>query len=291
MNKVEHVLSVQNQAGESPHWNADKKALYWADIVDPHLYKYTPENGELVTFPIDIPVTGFGLRQSGGMVLASKTGLYLADAGLSHLSLVIDPENDKADVRFNDGLVDPQGRFWAGTLNEVDFKASDGSLYRFTPDGTLAVMDTRLKGPNGMGWSPDHQTMYLVDCFAQLIYSYDFDPELGQVNNRRIFAEVPVENGMPDGLTVDNEGFVWNAHWGGWRVTRYDPDGKIEREVKLPVQNVTSCTFGGDDLGDLYITTAWFLLNEEERKAQPFAGDIFRARPGVRGMPDSKFAG
>jgi sugar lactone lactonase YvrE len=240
---------------------------------------------------MDIPVTGLGLRQSGGMVLASKTGLYLSDPGLSHLDFIDDPEREKPEVRFNDGLVDPQGRYWAGTLNEVDFNAADGSLYRLDPDRTLTTMDSRLKGPNGMGWSPDHQTMYLVDCFAQVIYLYDFDPASGLIDNRRIFTEVPAENGMPDGLTVDSEGFVWNAHWGGWRVTRYDPDGKIEREIKLPVQNVTSCIFGGDDLSDLYITTAWFLLSEEDRKAQPFAGDIFRVRLGVVGISDPKYAG
>ena len=291
MSNIEHFLSVQNEAGESPHWNAEKQALYWADIVDPHIYKYTTEDNQLQIFPVDIPVTGLGLRKSGGLILASKSGIYLADPNLSEMSLLIDPENEKPDVRFNDGLVDPQGRYWAGTLNEVDFSASDGSLYRLDSNRTLTVMDTGLKGPNGIGWSPDHQTMYVVDSFAQLIYAYDFEPESGRIANRRTFIEVPVENGMPDGLTVDSEGFIWNAHWGGWRVTRYDPHGKIEREIKLPVQNVTSCIFGGDDLSDLYITTAWFLLSEEDRKAQPFAGDIFRVRLGVLGISDPKYAG
>ncbi|NQS92106.1 MAG: SMP-30/gluconolactonase/LRE family protein [Chloroflexi bacterium] len=291
MSEIEHLLSVQNQAGESPHWNAEKKELFWADIVDPHVYKYTTKDKQLQKFPLDIPVTGLGLRESGGLILASKSGLFLADPNLSQLSFLIDPEKNKPGVRFNDGLVDPQGRYWAGSLNEVDFSAADGSLYCLTPGGELSTMDSMLKGPNGMGWSPDHKTMYLVDCFAQLIYSYDFDPEEGQISNRRIFAEIPAVNGMPDGLTVDSDGFIWNAHWGGWRVTRYDPDGKIEREIKLPVQNVTSCIFGGEDLGELYITTAWFLLSEDERKEQPFAGDVFRVRPGVTGLPDPKFAG
>jgi len=285
MSEIEHLLSIQNEAGESPHWHVEKKALYWADIVDPHIYKFFPDTDQLQEFALNLPVTGLGLRQDGGLILATKSGLYLADPKLSQLSLLIDPEKDKPNVRFNDGLVDSQGRFWAGTLNEVDFSADDGSLYCYSPDGTLSTMDSKLKGPNGMGWSPDHKTMYLVDCFAQRIYSYEYD------SDRQIFAEIPAENGMPDGLTVDAEGFIWNAHWGGWRVTRYDPDGKIEREVKLPVQNVTSCIFGGEDLGDLFITTAWYLLNEKERKQQPLAGDIFRIRPGVTGLPDPKFRG
>jgi sugar lactone lactonase YvrE len=153
------------------------------------------------------------------------------------------------------------------------------------------MMDTNLSGSNGIGWSPDNTVMYLADTFAQVIYAYDFDAESGGIDNRRVFAEIPPDAGMPDGITVDSEGFIWNGHWGGWRITRYDPDGKIEREVRFPVANVTSCIFGGENLDELYITTAWYLLSEEERKQQPFAGDLFRLCPGVKGLPDPEFAG
>jgi sugar lactone lactonase YvrE len=291
MSALEHFLSVQNEAGESPHWHADSKTLYWADIIDPHICKFSIEEKHLQIIPVEIPVTGLGLRKSGGLILASKSGLYLTDERLSNFTLLMDPEQGKNDVRFNDGLVDPQGRYWAGTLNEVDITANDGSLYCLSQDGTLSMLDTNLKGPNGIGWSPDHKIMYLVDSFAQCIYAYDFDVKQGKISNRRIFAEVPSEDGMPDGLTVDSEGYIWNAHWGGWRVTRYDPEGKIESAIKLPVKNVTSCIFGGNDLGDLFITTARYLLNEDELKEQPQAGDVFRVRPGVKGLPDPVFAG
>ena len=291
MSEVEHILDVQSEAGESPHWNAEEQALYWADIVDPHLYRYDPATAKLDTIKTEIPVTGFGLRKSGGLVLASKTGLYLLDSTLKEARFITDPEADKPNVRFNDGLVDRKGRYWAGTFNDADFTASDGSLYRLDPDNVISTMDTDLKAPNGIGWSPDDRIMYLADTFGSVIYAYDFDSVSGEISNRRVFAEVPPEAGMPDGITVDSEGFVWNGTWGGWRLTRYDPLGKIEREVHLPVQNVTSCIFGGDDLGDMYITTAWFLLNDEERQAQPLAGDLFRIRPGVSGLPDPKFAG
>lgn len=291
MSEIEHILPVQNEAGESPHWNTKEQALYWADIVDPHLYRYFPATGKLETIDINIPVTGFGLRKSGGLVLASKTGLYMLDSSLKEAQFIIDPESDKLNVRFNDGLVDRKGRYWAGTLNEVDFTVPDGALYRFDPDGTLHTMDTGLKGSNGMGWSPDDRIMYLADSFEQVIYTFDFDLTSGIISNRRVFAEVPPEAGMPDGITVDSEGFVWNAHWGGWRLTRYDPSGKIEREIKMPVKNVTSCIFGGADLSELYITTAWYLLSEQERSNQPYAGDLFRLLPGVKGLPDPIFIG
>lgn len=291
MSEIEHVLAVQNEAGESPHWDIAQQVLYWADIVDPHLYRYHPASGELQRVRCSVPVTGLGLRASGGLVVASKTGLYLFNRAMQRHRFLGDPEAGRPNVRFNDGLVDPRGRYWAGTLNETDTEVPDGVLYRLDPDGRLSTMDAGLRWPNGIGWSPDARTMYLVDSAARVIYAYDFDPGRGSISRRRVFAEVPKEAGMPDGLTVDSEGFVWIGHWSGWTVTRYDPFGAIEREYRLPCANVTSCIFGGPQLDDLYITTAWFLLSAEQRREQPLAGDLFRIRPGVKGLPDPKFAG
>jgi sugar lactone lactonase YvrE len=291
MSEAEHLLVVQNEAGESPHWDADKQVLYWADIVDPHLYRFEPTTGELETFKIDIHVTGIGLRKAGGVVMASKSGLHLWDGQLKEHRFIVDPEADKPDIRFNDGLVGPLGSYWAGTLNEADFSQPVGSLYRLSPDCTLHMMDTGFNLPNGIGWSSDYKTMYLVDSLAQVIYAYEFDCAAGTIANRRIFAQIPEESGMPDGLTVDSEGYVWTGHWGGWHIARYDPDGNLERKIWLPVANVTSLIFGGADLDELYITTAWYLLDDKARKEQPLAGDLFRVRPGVRGLRESKFGG
>lgn len=291
MIEIEHIAAVQNEAGESPHWDADEGALYWADIVDPHLFRYCPSTGQLDVHPIDVPVTGFGRRASGGFVMVARDGLHLWEADKQTHTLLVDPEANRPNVRFNDGLADRQGRYWAGTLNEKDLDATDGVLYRLDPDGALHTMETSLRWPNGIGWSPDDQTMYVVDSAAQAIYAYAFDSADGTLVDRRIFAEVPKESGMPDGLTVDSEGGVWLGHWGGWTLTRYDPAGRIEREVRLPVQNVTSCIFGGANLDELYITTAWYLLSATERSKQPLAGDLFRLHPEVKGLPDPKFAG
>jgi sugar lactone lactonase YvrE len=291
MAEIEHVLAVQCEAGESPRWDAEGQLLYWADIVDPHLYCFNPQTRELNTYPCSVPVTGIGLRKAGGLILASKTGLYLLDASFQTYTFLVDPEAHKPNVRFNDGMVDRQGRYWAGTLNETDFSKPDGSLYRLDPDGTLHTVDTSLNVPNGMGWSPDDKTMYLVDSGAQVIYSYDFDASAGTIANRRVFAQVPSQDGMPDGLTVDSVGGVWIGHWGGGHLKRYDPEGKLERKIQLPVQNVTTCMFGGPDLDELYICTAWFLLNQDERRAQPGAGDLFRVKTGFRGVVEPKFLG
>jgi sugar lactone lactonase YvrE len=144
---------------------------------------------------------------------------------------------------------------------------------------------------NGLGWSPDNKTMYVTAQFAYELLAFDFDLASGEIANRRSFARVPEADGLPDGLTVDAEGFVWSAQWGGWRITRYDPDGKIERVVKLPVPNPTSCVFGGPDLTDLYVTTAWLGLSNDERRATPDSGDLFVVHTDLRGLPEPKFAG
>jgi len=291
MAEPEHVLAVQCQAGESPRWDLPGGCLYWADIVDPHLYRYSPSTGELKTYPCPVPVTGIGLRHGGGLVLASKTGLHLLAGDFQTCAFVANPEAGKPNVRFNDGMVDRQGRYWAATLNETDFSRPEGSLYRLDPDGLLHTLDTHLNAPNGMGWSPDDKTMYLADSHAQVIYAYDFDAALGGVSNRRVFARVPPEDGMPDGLTVDAEGGVWLGHWGGGHLKRFDPAGRLERKVPLPVSHVTACAFGGPDLETLYITTAWFLLDPAQRQAQPGAGDLYQVRPGVRGLAEPRFLG
>ena len=163
------------------------------------------------------------------------------------------------------------------------------SLYRLDSDGSLHTMEGGLTIANGMGWSPDGKTMYLTDTRRHLIYAYDFDGATGSISNRRNFVQVPVDDGFPDGLTVDSKGFVWSARWAGSCIVRYDPDGKLERKVELPASHVTCCAFGGPDLTDLYITTAWNEMSDEEHAREPLAGDLFRLRTGIKGVAQPKF--
>ena len=144
---------------------------------------------------------------------------------------------------------------------------------------------------NGIGWSPDNKTMYVTAQFAYELLAFDFDLDSGEIANRRSFAKVPEVDGLPDGLTVDAEGCVWSAQWGGWRVTRYDPEGKIQRVIKLPVPNPTSCVFGGPDFKDLYVTTAWLGLSDEERRSAPGSGDLYVVHTDIQGLPEPMFAG
>ena len=288
---IEHVLPVQDIAGETPIWIPQEQALYWIDLGDQRIHRYDPANGETREWKLDVPITALARRSKGQWLLATKTGLYFWDQQENTTEFIVDPEAGNPDVRFNDGSTDPRGRFLIGTLNDRDFNAPDGSLYRLDPDLSIHTLDTGYAVANGIGFSPDGGTVYVTDMFNSRILAYDFDAEAGTVSGRRSFATVPEEAGWPDGLIVDDDGFVWSAHWNGWRVTRYDPDGKIEREVKLPVANVTCMAFGGKDLNVLYITTARFMLSDEERAAQPQAGDLFRIETEIRGRLELEFLG
>ena len=291
MSEVEHLLPMQNEVGETPIWVPEEQALYWADILNDRVYRYEPAGGDLRTYDVDIPLTALGRRASGGWIAASKTGLYFWDQEANATSFISDPEAGTPDVRFNDGAVDSQGRFLVGSLNEKEFTAPVGSLFALEPGGSVRKLDTGYAVANGIAQSPDGATLYVTDMFHGAIVAYDYDPVAGTVANKRTFVQVPEEDGWPDGLIVDAEGFIWSAHWAGWRITRYDPTGRAEREVRFPVANPTCFAFGGENLDELYVTTAWFMMSEEERQQQPQAGDLFLVRPGVQGRVEPAFGG
>ncbi len=291
MDQVEHVLHVENQLGEGPIWSQTEQALYWVDILERKIHRFYPATGKSDVFSVPLPVTLLAFRAAGGFVIATAQRLAFWSPQSQKFDFVVNFEIDKPGIRFNDGAVDPQGRLWVGTMNEKDNNAPDGILYRLDPNLAVQPMATGFTVSNGTGWSPDHKTMYFTDTMRQVILAYDYDPATGTIENGRPFVYIPKAEGLPDGLTVDSEGFVWSAHWGGWRVTRYDPTGQVERVIKMPVPNATSCAFGGDNLDELYITTAWSGLSEQERQDQPFAGDLFRLKVEVKGIAESEFAG
>jgi sugar lactone lactonase YvrE len=292
MADIERVVSVENEVGESPRWDAEEQALYWLDIWDsPSVFRYRPATQEFTQWAPGLPVTGQARRRSGGFVFATRTGLYCWDERTGESQFIEDPEQNNRPVRFNDGSADRQGRFWAGSTYADDQFRPEGSLYRMGSDRAVHKVTGGLACSNGLGWSPDNRTMYVTAQFAYELLAFDFDPATGDIVNRRSFAKVPESDGLPDGLTVDADGFVWSAQWGGWRLTRYDPDGRIERVVKLPVPNPTSCVFGGPGLTDLYVTTAWLLLSDAERRAAPGSGDLFVIHTDIQGLPEPKFAG
>ena len=292
MSEVEHFLAVKNKLGEGPVWNPAEQALYWVDIESNCYHRLDSTTGAHEVFPVGLPVGVLALRAAGGLIMATKRGFAFWDSQKG-LHFIADPEADKLHTRFNDGAVDCQGRFWAGTMCDPPESCDEpgGSLYRLDADESMHTMETGLTISNGIGWSPDHKLMYLTDTPRHMIYVYDFDAATGAIANRRPFIHTPEDEGVPDGLAVDSQGFIWSARWGGWKITRYDPTGKAEREIHLPVQYPTSCAFGGEHLDELYITSAWTALTEEQKQQQPYAGDLFRVKMDIQGLEQPKFAG
>lgn len=286
-NEAKHFLGMQNRLCEGPRWNADEGLLYWVNIEGNAFYRCDPADPQPEKYDVRQPIGVLVFRETGGLVVGLRDGLAFYDLNTRSFELVAQPEQGRRGARFNDGLVDCRGRFWAGTTSMQEDPGS--ALYCLDPDHSLYTLVQGAAISNGVDWSPDNRTMYYNDTPTHTTVAYDYDAETGTISRKRVFASTPGAN--PDGLTVDGEGFVWCAYFGGWKLVRYDPDGKAEREVNLPASNVTCCVFGGPDLTDLYITTAWSGLSDTQRKAQPLAGDIFVLHTDIKGKVGYKYGG
>lgn len=219
-NHIEHVLASQCRLGEGPLWSAREQALYWLDIHQGMVHRLDPLQASHTRIAASAAVTALGLSAHGGFVAVTLSGFALLDRSMTVSTLLSHPEAALPHNRFNDGAVDPQGRFWAGTMYEgpATDLPTPGSLYRLTADGQVTCMETGLTIANGMGWSPDGRTFYLTDTLRHTIYAYDYAPAVGLITNRRVLVCDPDEPGWPDGLAVDSAGFLWSAQWGGWKV-------------------------------------------------------------------------
>lgn len=291
LDDCECVQRVEAACGESPMWSVREQALYWTDNLGAVIHRLEPESGREQTFAIGQNVMTIAVRERGGLMLALAKELAFYEPG-GELEPVGAIEQDQPRNRLNDGKVDRQGRLWAGTMNDVDWDAPSGSLYRV--DASLEV--SRLQGEvacaNGLGWSPDARTFYFGESFRYAIFAYDFDPDAGTFSARRAFATVERSSGaFPDGLTVDAEGGVWSVHNGAARLVRYAPDGEVTHEVELPVPQPTSCIFGGPNLDVLFVTTSRQNLTPDQLERYPLSGSVLAVRPGVNGLAEPLFAG
>jgi len=280
-----------NLIGESPVWSTREQALYWIDVEGRLVQKFDGASGGIERWTMPEVTSCIGLRKSGGLVAGTKAGFVFLDTKTGAVTPVVHPEADLPGNRFNDGKVDRAGRFWAGTKNINNAPEPTGSVYRLDSDLSAHRIDRGFSCVNGIAWDLDARIMYLCDTWLRRIYSYDFDRDAGIARNRRVFAELPPGQGYPDGLTVDESDFVWNAHYDGWRITRYAPDGRIDRVLRMPVQHVTSLAFGGPDLRTLFVTSASMRLAPEARAQQPLAGHVLALEPGVAGIPEPSFLG
>jgi sugar lactone lactonase YvrE len=287
MSTVELVLASRDELGEGPVWNADEQALYWVDIMNGIYHRLRPASGEHEIIDVGEKIGVLAFRQSGGLVMATERGFVLFDPVKKTLERIGDPEADKPQTQFNDGAVDRNGRFWAGTLGDP----YQNSLYRLDADRSIQCMERGVDVSNGIGWSPDNRVMYYVDSTPAVIYAYDFDLESGAIENRRIFVDRSNQPGVPDGLTVDAAGCIWIAVWDGACIERYDPQGKLMRSVAVPAQFPTSVAFGGPDLDELYITSALCEIPKLERHNFPLAGALFCVKGLAQGIVEPKYSG
>ncbi|MEJ1160560.1 SMP-30/gluconolactonase/LRE family protein [Prosthecomicrobium sp. N25] len=287
---VASVVPTTAFLGEGPTWLPAERRIAFVDILAPAVIVADPADGSFQAHPMPELVSAVVPRRRGGWLVAMQTGLKAVDPDFGKVTTIAAPEAGKPGNRFNDGKCDRRGRFWAGTL-AIDTTPGHGSLYRLDADGRCTRMDEGFHVSNGLGWSPDDRRFYFTDTGAGRIHVYDFDLETGTIANRRLFAEVAPGTGVPDGLAVDAEGFVWSAHWDGWCITRYDPDGRVDRVINLPVPRPTSCCFGGPDLSTLYVTSARIRLNAQQLAEAPLSGSVFAVQAGVRGLPETPFAG
>jgi sugar lactone lactonase YvrE len=283
---VAHVKAV---LGEGPVWVARENALYWVDIKGQRIFRRSFDSGDLADWRPPFRIGSLAPRDSGGFVAGSENGFAFVDPAAGRYDLHANPEPDRPTNRFNDGKLDREGRFWAGTMDDEEGLAS-GALYRLDPDRSWRRVDDEYRVTNGPAFSPGGRLMYHNDSARQVTYVFDLDGE-GNADNRRVLREYGEGDGYPDGMTVDSEGCLWIAFWDGWCVRRYSPHGDLLETIEVPVQKPTSCAFGGPSLDHLFVTSASVGLSGADWEKQPEAGGLFVVKPGVSGLPEALYPG
>ena len=270
--------------GEGPVWCDDWGELRFVDMLAGDIVSVDADGRPTRRLHVGTVAAAFRPRASGGMVVAIERGFaFVAPDGTVEPLGELWPD---PTIRMNEGGCDPDGRFYCGSMG-YDMGTGRGTVYRLDTDGTVTTVIEHVSCSNGLAWSPDHRVAYYADSPTQRVDAFDYNPASGLTGRRRL-AEIPADDGMPDGLTDDTEGYLWVAIWGGSAVHRYRPDGALDGVVELPVPQVSAVTFGGPDLAELYVTTS---RENVADGTQPEAGAVFRYLPGVRGLPVLPFAG
>ncbi len=275
----ELIADYQCVVGEGPLWLPHEQKLYWTDINTGRMFRYDPATGKHEQFYSGDVVGGFTYQDDGGLLLFMAGGAVKIWRD-GELTTVIEGIPDEAQSRFNDVFADPEGRVYCGTMPTP---SRPGRLYRLDPDRTLTLVLDGIGVSNGMGLTLDRKQLYYTDTRAGKIYLFDYDQASGTLSNQRVFVDTAGELGGPDGMTVDAEGYVWSARWGGSCLVRYAPDGSEDRRVEFPAKKVSCVTFGGPDYMDMYVTTAG---GDNKAEDGPGAGALFRVQLGIQGLPE-----
>lgn len=283
--------------GEAPIWHPLEKVLYWVDILKSKLYRLDLKNNHHQSWMMPTNISCIAPNQNGGLIAAFKNGVAILNPVSNKVDYIDTLSDDESKISvFNDGHCDRQGRFWIGSKNPWEVGASDplkikasGAIYRLGHEKKLIKQTDNFLVCNGLVFSLDSKYFFVANSPKRIIYRYDFDTETGTIHNPIIFVKIADDAGVPDGMTFDSQGYLWNCHFNGWRITRYTPDGKIDRVIKMPVSHPTSCCFGGSDLKTLFITSAKRDVSESELKNQPLAGALFAMEMDVPGIAESCF--
>lgn len=287
MNTVECALRWEATLGEVPVWASRDGLLYWVDIRAPALHALNLATGANRSWPMPEAIGAVAIHAKGGLLLALASGLARFDPAHAALTPIQPIEADNPTSRLNDGRCDRQGRFWVGSMDRSN--PNGGSLYYYHPDGSLHRLFGGIQIPNGLAVSPDGGVLHFCDSPTRRLTRHALDAETGALGPSSPFATCEPPGG-PDGAVFDADGCLWVAHFGGARVTRFTPDGRIDRVIPLPVPCPTACCFGGSGLDTLFVTTARIGLGEDALRAAPLSGSIFAISTGVRGLPEPEFA-
>lgn len=278
--QVRAVADYQCVCGENPLWHPTEKKLYWTDNVKGRLFRYDPANDASEQVYEDRPVGGFTFEADGALLLFRDRGNVVRWRDGRVLETIVDEIPDEVTTRFNDVMADGEGRVYCGTMPTKD---RPGRLYRLDRDGSYRILLEGIGCANGMGFTLDGKTLYFTDSEARTIWQFDYDRATGELANQRPAVRTPEGEGVPDGMCVDSQGHLWSARWGGSGVYQYDAAGELLGKIDVPAQRVSCVMFGGDDLKDMYLTTAG---GENKTKFGPGAGALFHVRPGIQGRPE-----
>lgn len=287
--QADRILSQYAVLGECPVWDDRQNFLYWVDILSGNLFRYDPKTQKNHVYDIGEHIGSFALCEDERAILALKSGFALFDFQSTRIERIVNPESHHSGNRFNDGKCDPSGRFWAGTLS-YKLEKGAGNVYAMNANREVNTKLENLTIPNGMAWDTDCDTFYFIDSPDRKIYQFDYDRTTAKISNQEVLFEFKSTAALPDGMTIDTDGHLWVALYNGFKVVRIDPKkSRIVFEVELPVPQVTSCTFGGDQLNELYITTAREHMTEEDIEKYPLSGALFKAVVPFRGLRTDRF--
>jgi len=286
--KLKTAYQAANNLGEGPIWHPERGSIFWVDILEKNLYELNWESQQRNAWKMPTKIGTVAVESKNSVVVALQGGIARFNLETAFLEYLTDLEKDTETNRPNDGKCDSKGRLWQGTMN-LDCTPEAGSLYCFNGN-TLTKKLANLTISNGMAWSLDNQKFYFIDSPTYQIACYCFDEESGEIQFLKTAVKIPESMGKPDGMTIDSDEMLWVAHWGGFAVRRWNPDtGDLLETIELPVPQVTSCTFGGKDLDELFITTARVGMSDEDLVKYPESGHLFTQKMSVKGKETFKF--